>query len=68
MPFEELGQRLCPNVLRPVDGYIALPDGPGLGLNVDEKALRAAKGKQFPARTFSSSRSDARDVRGGALG
>jgi len=54
LPFEELGQRLCPNVLRPVDGYIALPDGPGLGLNVDEKAVRAAKGKRFPARTFRS--------------
>src|SRR5262245_24956199 len=54
LPFEELGQRLCPNVLRPVDGYIALPGGPGLGFNVDEKAVRAAKGKQFPARTFRS--------------
>jgi galactonate dehydratase len=54
LPFEELGQRLCPNVLKPVDGYIALPEGPGLGLNVDEKAVRAAKGKQFPARTFRS--------------
>jgi galactonate dehydratase len=54
LPFEELGQRLCPNVLRPVDGYIALPDGPGLGLSVDEKVVRAAKGKQFPARTFRS--------------
>ena len=52
LPFEELGQRLCPNVLRPVDGYIALPEGPGLGLTVDESALRAAKGKQFPPRTF----------------
>ena len=52
LPFEELGRRLCPNVLRPVEGYIALPEGPGLGLNVDERAVRAAKGKQFPARTF----------------
>jgi len=52
LPFEELGQRLCPNALRPVDGYIPLPEGPGLGLNVDEKAVRAAKGKQYPARAF----------------
>jgi galactonate dehydratase len=52
LPFEELGRRLCPNVLRPVDGYIALPDGPGLGLDVDEEAVRAARGKPFPARTF----------------
>jgi galactonate dehydratase len=54
LPFEELGQRLCPNALKPVDGYIALPEGPGLGLSVDEEAVRAAKGKQFPARTFRS--------------
>jgi galactonate dehydratase len=54
LPFEELGQRLCPNALRPVDGYIALPEGPGLGLNVDETAVRAAKGKQFPARSLRS--------------
>ena len=54
LPFEELGQRLCPNALRPIDGYITLPEGPGLGLEVDESAVRAAKGKQFPARTFRS--------------
>ena len=54
LPFEELGRRLCPNSLRPVDGYIALPDGPGLGIDVDETAVRAEKGKQFPARTFRS--------------
>jgi galactonate dehydratase len=52
LPFEELGARLCPNVLKPVDGYIALPEGPGLGLDIDEAAVRAAKGKAFPARTF----------------
>ncbi|HXW23333.1 MAG TPA: mandelate racemase/muconate lactonizing enzyme family protein [Xanthobacteraceae bacterium] len=52
LPFEDLGRRLCPNVLRPVDGYIALPEGPGLGLDVDEGAVRAARGKPFPARTF----------------
>jgi galactonate dehydratase len=40
--------------LRPVDGYIALPEAPGLGLSVDESALRAAKGRQFPARSFRS--------------
>ena len=52
LPFEELGRRLCPNVLRPVDGYIPLPEGPGLGLDVDEAAVRAERGKQFPARSF----------------
>jgi galactonate dehydratase len=52
LPFEELGQRLCRNVLRPTDGYILLPQGPGLGLDVDEAAVRSARGKQFPARVF----------------
>lgn len=52
LPFEDLGRRLCPNALRPVEGYIALPEGPGLGLNVDERAVRAARGTQFPARVF----------------
>jgi galactonate dehydratase len=52
LPFEEIGARLCPNLLKPVDGYISLPEGPGLGLEVDEKAVRAARGQQFPARTF----------------
>ena len=52
LPFEEIGARLCPNLLKPVDGYIALPEGPGLGLDVDEAAVRAARGKPFPARTF----------------
>jgi galactonate dehydratase len=52
LPFEEISQRLCPNVLKPVNGYIALPDGPGLGLQVDENAVRATKGKPFPARSF----------------
>jgi galactonate dehydratase len=54
LPFEELGRRLCPNSLVPVDGYIALPEGPGLGLDIDENAVRAEKGKQFPARTLRS--------------
>ena len=52
LPFEEIGARLCPNLLKPVDGYISLPEGPGLGLEVDENAVRAARGQQFPARTF----------------
>jgi galactonate dehydratase len=52
LPFEEIGAKLCPNLLKPVNGYISLPEGPGLGIEVDEKAVRAARGQQFPARTF----------------
>jgi len=52
LPFEDVGARLCPNLLKPVDGYITLPEGPGLGLTVDEAAVRDTKAKQYPARTF----------------
>ena len=52
LPFEEISAKLCPNALKPVDGYLPLPEGPGLGLDVDEAAVREAKGRQFPARTF----------------
>ncbi|HET8727418.1 MAG TPA: mandelate racemase/muconate lactonizing enzyme family protein [Alphaproteobacteria bacterium] len=52
VPFEEFGRKLTRNPLRPVNGYIELPDGPGLGLEVDEEAVRANPGKPFPARTF----------------
>jgi galactonate dehydratase len=52
LPFEEIGAKLCPNLLKPVNGYISLPEGPGLGIEVDENAVRAARGQQFPARTF----------------
>lgn len=52
VPFEEFGRKLCPDALRPVDGYIALPEGPGLGIEVDEAAVRAHPGKPFPQRTF----------------
>jgi galactonate dehydratase len=61
LPFEELGQRLCPNALRPVEGYIALPQGPGLGLEVDEAAVRAARGKQFPPEHSGRSTTRARN-------
>ncbi|MGH3658429.1 MAG: galactonate dehydratase, partial [Micromonosporaceae bacterium] len=33
-----------PGPLRPVDGALAVPDGPGLGVTIDEAAVRAADG------------------------
>ncbi len=50
VPFEEIGAKLCPNVLKPVDGYISLPEGPGLGIEVDEQMVRSMPGKPFPKR------------------
>lgn len=52
LPFEEIGAKLCTNLVKPVEGYITLPDGPGLGLTVNEAAVRANKAQQYPARTF----------------
>jgi galactonate dehydratase len=52
LPFEEISERLCPDVLTPVNGHITLPEGPGLGLTVNEQVVRAEKSQQFPARTF----------------
>ena len=52
LPFEEISERLCPDVLKPVNGHIALPTGPGLGLTVNEQVVRGEKSQQFPARTF----------------
>ena len=54
LPFEEIGQRLCPNRSSRSTDTSRCREGPGLGLDVDEAAVRAAKGKQFPARTFRS--------------
>src|SRR5690606_15004456 len=31
-----------PEVLTPTDGYLAIPQGPGLGIEIDEAAIRAA--------------------------
>ena len=39
----------CPNVLKPVNGYIALPEGPGLGLTVDETG-RCARRRDSSSR------------------
>lgn len=33
---------LNPEVLTPADGYLAIPDGPGLGVEIDEEKVRSA--------------------------
>jgi galactonate dehydratase len=52
VPFVEVGDRICANQPRPVDGYIPLSEEPGLGLTMDEAALRAAPARPFPARSL----------------
>ena len=52
VPYEAFGQEICRNPLKPVNGYIQIPDGPGLGIEVIEDAVRARPGKAYPPRTF----------------
>ena len=50
LPFVELGDRISRNQLKPVNGFIPLPTGPGLGLDIDEAMLANYPYKQFPLR------------------
>ena len=50
VPFVELGDEVSPNQLKPKNGYIELPTGPGLGVDVREEVLLKYPGKPFPTR------------------
>lgn len=52
VPFVDVGDQICRNQLRPVDGYIALPTEPGLGIDMDEAAILAKPGHPFPPRAL----------------
>ena len=54
LPFVEFCDKIFPNgqQLKPVNGRIALPTAPGLGIEPDEKALREHAGKPFPMRSL----------------
>jgi len=52
LPFVEFGDRISPNQLKPKNGYIELPTAPGLGIEVDEEALKQFPGKAYPARNL----------------
>lgn len=52
LPFVEFGDRISPNQLKPKNGYIELPTAPGLGIDVDEEALKKFPGKVYPARNL----------------
>lgn len=45
LPFAEFADKICPAQLRPVNGYIELPDAPGLGLDMDEQVLAKYAGR-----------------------
>ena len=50
LPFVDFCDKISPNQLKPKDGYIELPTAPGLGVDVDEEALKNFPAKVYPAR------------------
>lgn len=50
--FEATSAQITVNPLTPVNSHIALPEGPGLGVELDEEALAAHSYQQYPRRTF----------------
>ena len=50
LPFVDFCDKISPNQLKPKNGYIELPTAPGLGVDVDEEALKRHPGKLYDAR------------------
>jgi L-alanine-DL-glutamate epimerase-like enolase superfamily enzyme len=50
--FEELGKAIAKPPLLQQDGYVTLPTTPGLGIDLDEDALRAHAYQQFKDRAI----------------
>ncbi|MGE5526808.1 MAG: mandelate racemase/muconate lactonizing enzyme family protein [Rhodospirillaceae bacterium] len=50
LPFVDFCDQISPNQLKPKNGYITLPTTPGLGIDVDEEALKKYPGKVYPQR------------------
>lgn len=50
--FEETGKEVAVKPLQVEDGYIKLPAGPGLGLELDEKELLKRPFQEYPKRTL----------------
>jgi galactonate dehydratase len=49
--LEEFGRDIAVNPFVVEDGYIRLPEGPGLGIELDEERLAAHPYRPFPARS-----------------
>jgi galactonate dehydratase len=50
LPFVDFCDKISPNQLKPKNGYIELPSAPGLGVDVDEEALKKYPGKLYTGR------------------
>ena len=49
--LEEFGNDIAANPFKVEDGYIQIPTGPGLGIELDEDALARYPYQPFPARS-----------------
>ena len=52
LPFVEFCDKISHNQLKPKNGYIDLPTAPGLGIDIDEEALKQHPAKVYPARNL----------------
>jgi len=50
--FEARGREIARPACEVRDGFIAVPQGPGLGIDLDEAALARFPGRERPARTL----------------
>ena len=50
LPFVEFGETICANQMKPKNGYIELPTAPGLGIEIDEDALKRVPAKPYTLR------------------
>ncbi len=50
LPYVDFCDTISPNQLKPKNGYIDLPTAPGLGIDVDEEALKKHPAKVYPQR------------------
>ena len=52
MNFEELGRDIATQPFQVENGYINLPESPGLGIDLDEESLAKYPYQEFPKRTI----------------
>jgi len=50
--FEELGRDIATQPFQVENGYISLPESPGLGIDLDEESLAKYPYQEFPKRTI----------------
>ncbi|MEZ5810567.1 MAG: mandelate racemase/muconate lactonizing enzyme family protein [Rhizobiaceae bacterium] len=54
LPFEQLGRDLTTESLTVENGYIVLPEKPGLGISMNEEKILEYGYRQYPLRTLSN--------------